>query len=70
MTQWVIVAVVVGLSVIYLAYRLWRAIGAANDPCRGCEGCALRDEMRQRRGTKHKKTRCDKKNKPKNLVVL
>ncbi len=74
MTQWLIVIVAVALSVAYLLYRLWKALTSVNDPCQGCDGCALRDEMRSRRRSaflqNHKKKPCEKKNKPKNLVVL
>ncbi|MBQ1854789.1 MAG: FeoB-associated Cys-rich membrane protein [Prevotella sp.] len=54
--QTAIITVVLVLSVAYAAYRLHQAIKGANDPCYGCKGCALRQQMRQKQlenGEKH-----------------
>ena len=51
--QEIVIAIILLLCVGYAAYRIYRAVKRANDPCYGCEGCALRDQM--------KKKTCDKR---------
>ena len=46
MTQTIIVIIIVGLSACYLGLHIWRSLTGADDPCKGCEGCALRDRKK------------------------
>ncbi|MBO5627078.1 MAG: FeoB-associated Cys-rich membrane protein [Prevotella sp.] len=41
--QYVIVAALLALAVGYAAWRIYRALRAAGDPCYGCEGCLLKE---------------------------
>jgi hypothetical protein len=60
--QYVIIGVIIALSVAYAVYRLHQATRADNDPCAGCKGCALRDQMRQKQPQEGEKHHCyDKK---------
>lgn len=47
--QYVIVAVMLALAVGYVAWRIYRALRAAGDPCYGCEGCQLKELRDARR---------------------
>ena len=61
--QTALVALAIALSVGYAAYRVWQALRKASDPCYGCEGCALREQIKTAKRHKHKKAPCeDKKN--------
>ena len=51
--QTIILAIILVLCTGYAAFRIYKAIEHANDPCYGCEGCALREQM--------KKKQCDKR---------
>jgi len=58
-TQYLIIIIVLAAAIGYAAWRIYLAIRHANDPCYGCEGCALKELKQQSRG---KKTPCpDKK---------
>ena len=41
--QYLIVAILLAFAVMYAAWRIYRALRAANDPCYGCEGCQLKE---------------------------
>lgn len=41
--QYLIVAILLAVAVMYAAWRIYRALRAANDPCYGCEGCQLKE---------------------------
>ena len=41
--QYIIVAALLALAVMYAAWRIYRALQAAGDPCYGCEGCQLKE---------------------------
>lgn len=47
--QYIIVAVMLALAVGYAAWRIYRALRAAGDPCYGCEGCQLKELRDARR---------------------
>jgi hypothetical protein len=59
--QIAIIIIVVALSIAYAVYRLHQAIQGANDPCYGCKGCALREQMRQKQHKKQEKPSCYQK---------
>lgn len=61
MIQYAIIAVVVALSIAYASYRLHQVIKGANDPCYGCKGCALREQMRHQHIKKGRKCECYEK---------
>ena len=50
--QLIIVVFVIMLSAAYLAYRIWKTLREASDPCHGCPGCARRDQSKMR--SRHK----------------
>lgn len=41
--QYLIVTVILAIAVGYGAWRIYRALRMANDPCYGCEGCELKE---------------------------
>ena len=45
--QYIILGAVLVLAVTYAGWRIYRALRHANDPCYGCEGCALKDLKQQ-----------------------
>lgn len=49
--QYVVIAVAVAVAVAYAGWRIYRALKHADDPCYGCEGCALK-AAKQRHQTK------------------
>ena len=51
--QEITIAIILIVCVGYAARRIYLAVKRAKDPCYGCEGCALRDQM--------KKKSCDKR---------
>ena len=52
--QIAIIALILLLCVGYAAYRIHQAIKHANDPCRGCDGCALRNQLKNKSCPKRK----------------
>lgn len=54
--QAIAVAIVLALSLAYAVYRLRQTYRQANDPCAGCEGCALKNAGKARKeGCQEKK---------------
>jgi len=47
--QYLIVAILLAVAVMYAAWRIYRALRAAGDPCYGCEGCQLKEFCDARR---------------------
>ena len=56
--QLVIVFVVLSSAVGYASYRIWQTLLHVGDPCRGCEGCALKDV---KRADKRKRGQCEQR---------
>lgn len=50
-----LVFIIIGLSIGYAGWRVYRALTAKNDPCAGCSGCALSAQMRKKAQCEHKK---------------
>lgn len=58
--QTVIVLTVIICAVAYSVLRVYKAIKNANDPCHGCEGCKIKEQMKRKRAagcTKDRKIR-------------
>ena len=63
--QTAIVIVIIALSVAYAVWRVYRFLQtSAEDPCAGCQGCALKELKRQKGENKH----CTEKKYRKNLA--
>ena len=56
--QYLIVTVILAIAVGYAAWRIYRALRTANDPCYGCEGCELKE---LRKTALHKNKPCEEK---------
>ena len=56
-----LVIFIVLLSVAYAFWLIYQAILQRNDPCYGCEGCALKGKIK-------KNVNCNAKKQQKNLV--
>ena len=54
--QEIIVAIILLLSVGYAVYRVYKSIRQAGDPCYGCKGCALHEQMKKNECYKRKAT--------------
>ena len=63
--QTILVTAFVALSVLYLARRVWRVLRHADDPCWGCEGCALKEMKNRQKSSKGKNPPCGDKKRPK-----
>ena len=53
--QTAVVIVVVIAASVYAAWRIREAVINANDPCRGCQGCALKDAKSRNQPCEKKK---------------
>lgn len=58
--QTIIVTVIIIVAMIYAAVAIYRTVTAAGDPCRGCDGCRLKEQILKTRAEKescaHRKT--------------
>ena len=50
--QYIILGAVLVLAVTYAGWRIYRTLSHANDPCCGCEGCAMKDLKQQAKAKK------------------
>jgi hypothetical protein len=52
------------LAIAYIIYKIQITYKSAGDPCYGCKGCALHEQMKKEKYIKNKKPKCyDKSNK-------
>jgi hypothetical protein len=56
--QNIIIGIIIAAAIIYAGYRVFVAIRSAGDPCYGCSGCALHEQMLKKQGKKKKKPLC------------
>ena len=55
MWQYVVLAIVILSAIGYVAYRTWQTFRAASDPCHGCAGCAIHDQLKAKQKRKGRK---------------
>ena len=55
MWQYVVLAIVILSAIGYVAYRTWQTLRAASDPCHGCAGCAIHDQLKAKQIRKGRK---------------
>ena len=61
MWQYVVLAIVILSAVGYVVYRMWQSFRAASDPCHGCSGCAIHDQLKKKQKQEgRKKAACFK----------
>lgn len=58
MVQIIIVSIIILVAVLYAGYLIVQAIKNANDPCAGCAGCSLHDQLVKKRKEGMKKPIC------------
>lgn len=51
--QLLLVGLVLGLCVAYVARRIYITVRRAGDRCYGCKGCALHDQLMKKRAPRH-----------------
>jgi hypothetical protein len=56
--QYIIIAIILALAIAYAAYRIYISAKRAGDPCYGCSGCAIHEQMLKKRGKGKKKPVC------------
>lgn len=47
--QYVVVGVIVFVAIAYAVYVIWEGLSQRNNPCRGCKGCSLQQQMKRQR---------------------
>ena len=55
MWQYVVLVIVLISAFGYVVYRIWQAFRSASDPCHGCAGCALHDQLKAKQKLKGRK---------------
>lgn len=46
MWQYIILAVVIASAISYVFYNVWKSFQVAGNPCRGCSGCSIRNQIK------------------------
>jgi hypothetical protein len=54
--QMVIVYIVIAMAVAYSLWRIKKRLTQVNDPCAGCQGCALKGKIKEKSECEVKKT--------------
>ncbi len=54
----IVVALIVLAAAGYAGYRIYKALKAAGDPCLGCAGCPMHDQLMKKRKQGDKKPDC------------
>jgi hypothetical protein len=55
MIQNILVIILLIAAVSYAAWRVYKAFQPDNDPCAGCEGCALKGKIKEKQACPGKK---------------
>ena len=58
MAQIAAVVIIIVLALSHAGYRIYKALRAAGDPCYGCAGCAIHDQLLKKRKEGSKKPAC------------
>ena len=70
MWQYVVLAIVILSAIGYVVYRTWQSFRAASDPCHGCSGCAIHDQLKKKQKLEgRKKPACFKQFHLRNLSI-
>ena len=48
MWQYIVLAIVVLSAIGYVVYRTWQSFRAASDPCHGCSGCTIHNQLKKK----------------------
>lgn len=48
MWQYIVLAIVILSAIGYVVYRTWQSFRVASDPCHGCSGCAIHDQLKKK----------------------
>lgn len=54
MLQTILTLLVLTACIVYAIARIRKAVHAPSDPCAGCTGCRLREELRKKADCPHK----------------
>lgn len=63
MIETVILIIAITIPIIYITYYIYKEVRSANDPCHGCAGCSIKEEILKKQGKKKQKPSCHHKNK-------
>ena len=70
MWQYIVLAIVILSAVGYVVYRTWQSFRAASDPCHGCSGCTIHDQLKKKQKLEgRKKPACFKQFHLRNLLI-
>ena len=58
MLQTILTLLVLTACIVYAIARIRKAVHAPSDPCAGCTGCRLREELREKADCPHKTAHC------------
>lgn len=53
--QTIITLIITACAVVYAAVRVFKTIKKRNNPCNGCKGCELREQIRKNQAAKRQK---------------
>lgn len=70
--QTIAAVIIIAAAVAYAIRSAYRTVKSAGDPCYGCDGCRIKEQMLKakadRQAGKRQKPACHTKNKQKNLA--
>jgi hypothetical protein len=53
--QYIIVFTILSICIFLAGRQFYKAVRMPNDPCNGCQGCQLKDKMKEKQLCKNKK---------------
>lgn len=63
-TDYAIISLAILAAAAYLAYRIKQTFDARHNPCRGCAGCALQQQISRQKAWRKQGKPCERRKKP------
>ena len=59
--QYIIITIIIAIAISYVAYKIYGTVTDSNNPCGGCKGCSMNQQLPENDLPDKKKPTCDHK---------
>ena len=59
--QYIIITIIIAIAISYVAYKIYGTVTDSNNPCGGCKGCSMNQQLPENDLPDKKKPTCNHK---------